>query len=91
MAQPVPPVKPEFGCGDEGVDDVGDGGAFVVGELVEVGEAGSAWPLGALSGRRSRSSRPSSAWDQPASVRSAFEALPDAQGTGVIFHRTWKP
>ena len=30
----------EFGFGDEGVDDVGDGVAFVVGELVEVGEAG---------------------------------------------------
>lgn len=29
----------EFGLGDEGVDDVGDGGAFVVGEMVEVCEA----------------------------------------------------
>lgn len=32
--------EPELGFGDEGVDDVGDGGAFFVGELVEVGQAG---------------------------------------------------
>ncbi|MEQ7006214.1 hypothetical protein ABN028_08425 [Actinopolymorpha sp. B17G11] len=30
----------EFALGHQRVDDVGDGGAFVVGELVEVGEAG---------------------------------------------------
>jgi hypothetical protein len=44
----------ELGLGGDGVDDVGDGGALVVGELAEVGEAGVECVAGGVQGAAGR-------------------------------------